>query len=247
MIAPRSGLDGQGEAQLSPTAFPAPDRMAKVRGLNSFTVEGLDPKVCLSLFSIPRSQAPRKEFGPLSPEVGTQETQKVTLSKNQAESRSFLILPLCPMTTPPHLDRSTDDIKRKLLNRIVLGAAWADGKLEAAEVDYLKKILLEQEIAEDEEIQALLQAPPSAYQLELWMVQYLGCTDVPERLGALAQIANLLMSDGEVSTVEHDFLDEIHTLMSQIPPQPHNVQTKGTENILSSLGKIVRQFLNKVE
>lgn len=148
------------------------------------------------------------------------------------------------MTTPPRLDHSTEqDIKRKLLTRIVLGAAWADGKLDAAEVNYLNRILLEQEMTQDEEVQLLLREPPSSYQLELWMVQYLGCTDVPERLGALAQIANLLMSDGEVSTLEHDFLDEVHTLMSQIPPQPQTVQKQATTNILSSLGKIVRQVV----
>lgn len=148
------------------------------------------------------------------------------------------------MTTQPRLNPSTEhDIKRKLLTRIVLGAAWADGKLDAAEVDYLNRILLEQDMTQDEEVQVLLREPPSAYQLELWMVQYLGCTDVPERLGALAQIANLLMSDGEVSTVEHDFLDEVHALMTQIPPQPQTVQKGTTENIVTSLGKIVRQWV----
>jgi len=125
----------------------------------------------------------------------------------------------------------------------VLGAAWADGKLDQAEVSYLNKILLDQDTIEDEEIQALLQEPPSAYQLELWMVQYLGCTDVPERLGALAQIANLLMSDGEVSTIEHDFLDELHSLMSQIPPRLQTVQKTTTDNIVTSIGKIVRQLV----
>jgi uncharacterized tellurite resistance protein B-like protein len=148
------------------------------------------------------------------------------------------------MTTPPRLSPSTEeDIKHKLLTRIVLGAAWADGKLDQAEVSYLNKILLDQDTIEDEEIQALLQEPPSAYQLELWMVQYLGCTDVPERLGALAQIANLLMSDGEVSTIEHDFLDELHSLMSQIPPRLQTVQKTTTDNIVTSIGKIVRQLV----
>jgi uncharacterized tellurite resistance protein B-like protein len=147
------------------------------------------------------------------------------------------------MSTHPRPNPSPEDIKHKLLTRIVLGAAWADGKLDEAEVKYLNKILLEQDMTEDEEIQVLLREPPSAYQLELWMVQYLGCTDVPERLGALAQIANLLMSDGEVSTIEHDFLDEVHSLMSQIPPQPQTVQKATTDNIVTSLGKIVRQLV----
>ena len=148
------------------------------------------------------------------------------------------------MATPPRLSASTEeDIKHKLLTRIVLGAAWADGKLDEAEVSYLNKILLDQDTIQDEEIQALLRDPPSAYQLELWMVQYLGCTDVPERLGALAQIANLLMSDGEVSTIEHDFLDELHSLMSQIPPRLQTVQKTTTDNIVTSIGKIVRQLV----
>jgi len=148
------------------------------------------------------------------------------------------------MATPPRLSASTEeDIKHKLLTRIVLGAAWADGKLDEAEVSYLNKILLDQDTIQDEEIQALLREPPSAYQLELWMVQYLGCTDVPERLGALAQIANLLMSDGEVSTIEHDFLDELHSLMSQIPPRLQTVQKTTTDNIVTSIGKIVRQLV----
>lgn len=148
------------------------------------------------------------------------------------------------MTHPPHLSPATEhEIKRKLLIRIVLGAAWADGKLDAAEVQYLNKILEAEDIARDEEIKTLLHEPPSAYQLELWLVQYLGCTDVPERLGALAQIANLLMSDGEVSSIEHDFLDEVHTLMAQIPPQPQEVQKKTRDNLLSSLGKVVRRII----
>ena len=147
-----------------------------------------------------------------------------------------------PNLSPEH----QNDLKRKLLVRIILGAAWADGKLEPAELDYLHKILQPQDLEQDEEVQALLKEPPSSYQQELWIVQYLGCTDVPERLGALAQVANLLMSDGEVSTVEHDFLDEIHTLMTQIPPQEKAVEQETTQNILASLGKIVGKMVKSV-
>lgn len=142
------------------------------------------------------------------------------------------------------MDKSrNNDVKQKLLVRIVLGAAWADGKLEPSEVNYLHKILSEEALSEDPELQLFLHEPPSDYQMELWLVQYLTCTDVPERLGALAQIANLLMADGVVSTVEHDFLDEIHTLMAQIPPQPENIHQHTAQNLLSSLGKSIRQFL----
>jgi uncharacterized tellurite resistance protein B-like protein len=150
------------------------------------------------------------------------------------------------MTQPPRLDSTAEnEIKRKLLTRIVLGAAWADGKLEPAEIEYLNKILLEQDLSKDEEIQNLLREAPSDYQLELWLVQYLECTDVAERLVALAQIANLLMSDGEVSSIEYDFLDEIHNLMAQIPAQPQTVHQKTTENVLSSLSKAIRQVLRR--
>ncbi len=140
-----------------------------------------------------------------------------------------------------------NEIKQKLLIRIVLGAAWADGKLEPNEISYLHQILSEQALTEDPEIQTFFHEAPSDYQMELWLVQYLSATDVPERLGALAQIANLLMADGVVSSAEHDFLDEIHTLMAQIPPRPENLHKSTTDNLLSSLGKIMRRLVKSTQ
>lgn len=135
------------------------------------------------------------------------------------------------------------DLKQKLFVRIILAAAWADGKLEPQELTYLQGLLAAKGVGPTRELEALLHAPPEPEQMELWLVQYLACTDVPERLEALSQIAKLLMSDGVVSSSEHDFLDEIHQLMAQIPPQSNQVHKKAQDSLLSSLGRAIRNGL----
>lgn len=111
------------------------------------------------------------------------------------------------------------DTHRRLLNRIIFASAWADGQLSQAELDYLKQLMLRQQLEADQELGQLLLKPVPIRQIEAWIAEYLADSTTPERLEALAAIANVLMADGQVSSLEHDFLDDVHTLMAEIPPQ----------------------------
>jgi uncharacterized membrane protein YebE (DUF533 family) len=136
-----------------------------------------------------------------------------------------------------------EDQKKQLLIRIAIGAAWADGRLEASEVEYFEKMLAHQGLADDPKFMSLVQVQVPQSQLELWLVQYLRQTTTSERLETLATIANLLMADGFVSSREHDFLDEFHALMAAIPPQPEALSQAMGQSLGQSVGRFVRQVI----
>lgn len=140
------------------------------------------------------------------------------------------------------------DTHRHLLNRIIFASAWADGQLAPAEVDYLRQLMIRQRLESDPELGQLLINPVSLPQLEAWIAEYLADSNTVERLGALAAIANLLMADGNVSASEHDFLDDIHRLMAEIPPQREpSVIEEASRSIAQGFQQTVRRVLQAIQ
>lgn len=139
------------------------------------------------------------------------------------------------------------DTHHRLLNRIIFASAWADGRLSQAEVDYLKQMMIRQHLETDQELRQLLLKPVPVPQIEAWIADYLADSTTTERLGALAAIANLLASDGTVSSSEHNFLDDIHVLMAQIPPQRESSTLEETARSLAQgLQHTVRRVLKAI-
>jgi hypothetical protein len=135
-----------------------------------------------------------------------------------------------------------------LMLKILIGSAWVDQHLELEEVTYLSKILSRFHLEHDAELQALLNTPVEPTQTEQWLVSYLRDSPDAERLKLLAAIGNLLIVDDEVSDVEHDLLDEFHTLMASIPSPPEPLPELGAvaPKILQQVGQFFRRVMSAV-
>jgi hypothetical protein len=133
-----------------------------------------------------------------------------------------------------------------LMLKILIGSAWVDQHLEPEEVAYLNKVLLRAHLEHNAELQGLLSTPVEPTQTEQWLVSYLRDSPDAERLKLLAAIGNLLIADDEVSDVEHDLLDEFHTLMASIPSPPEPLPDLGevAPKILQQVGQFFRRVMS---
>ncbi|BAD78213.1 hypothetical protein syc0023_d [Synechococcus elongatus PCC 6301] len=140
---------------------------------------------------------------------------------------------------------SVNATQRKLLMQLVIGAAWVDGDLDQPERQYLQTLLERQKLDHDPDLLVLLETPIGLPQLEAWLVTFLQGTSTPTRLAALATIANLLMADGVVNRSEHSLLDEIHSLMAQIPAsRDEGEYRQAAPGLVQGLSGLVRRALN---
>jgi hypothetical protein len=135
-----------------------------------------------------------------------------------------------------------------LMLKILIGSAWMDQHLEPEEVAYLNKVLLRSHLEHNAELQGLLSTPVEPTQTEQWLVTYLRDSPDAERLKLLAAIGNLLIADDEVSDVEHDLLDEFHTLMGRIPSPLEPLPDVGevAPQILKQVGQFFRRVMSAV-
>lgn len=136
-----------------------------------------------------------------------------------------------------------------LMLKILIGSAWIDQHLVPEEVTYLQKVLARFHLERDAELQHLLQTPIEPIQTEQWLIAYLKDSPETERLKLLAAIGNLLISDEVVSTVEHDLLDEFHTLMASIPapPEPTPSLPDLAPHFVQQVGKFFRRVFALVQ
>ena len=131
--------------------------------------------------------------------------------------------------------------QQQLMLKIIIGAAWVDGHLEQAEIEYLQTLLKHYQLTHDPELMALLEKSVPLQQTEIWIVEYLADTTETERQRLLAAIGKLLIIDDTVLPVEHDLLDDYYALMAEIPAQPEETPT-----LVATVGKFVRQAINSL-
>ena len=112
--------------------------------------------------------------------------------------------------------------KTKQLFKILMGAAWIDGIIQAEERDYLRRMAQDKGIAEDPEIKSLLSEikPVSATECYDWLESYLGDDKNEESyLELLESLSALIYSDGEVDTQEAKLLTKVQLLdPANVPP-----------------------------
>jgi uncharacterized tellurite resistance protein B-like protein len=101
---------------------------------------------------------------------------------------------------------------------LIMGAAWADGRLSPAEVEYLQKLLAQYHLDHDPELLALLKTPLPLDATEALIATYLANSTESERQKLLVDIGTLLIADDVISPQEHQLLDDYYTLMAEIPP-----------------------------
>jgi uncharacterized tellurite resistance protein B-like protein len=131
----------------------------------------------------------------------------------------------------------------KQLVKILIGAAWIDGKIQPEERDYLQRVAKEKGLADDPEIQPLLYElravlPDECYS---WVKEYLGDRPSSEDYQRLIEtLSALIYSDGEVATEEAKLLTRLQLL------DPDNTSQKsGDNNILKAIQKLYRRWIDK--
>ena len=131
------------------------------------------------------------------------------------------------------------DIKQLL--KILIAAAWLDGKIQPEERQYLQQIAQEQDIATDPEIKPWLYGlvpvkPDECYQ---WVKEYLGNSPSTEDCQNLIQeIGGLIYSDGEVATEEAKLLAKIQDLSNK-----SESNHKRSNLILKQVQKMYRRWV----
>lgn len=130
----------------------------------------------------------------------------------------------------------------KQLIKILIGAAWIDGKVQPEERDYLKRVAKEAGVADDPEIQPLLYElravlPDECYG---WVKEYLGDRPSTEDYQRLIEgLSALIYSDGEVATEEAKLLTRLQLLDPANTPQK-----SGTNSILQAVQKLYRRWID---
>ncbi len=103
----------------------------------------------------------------------------------------------------------------KKLVKILIGAAWLDGKIEPEERQYLHRIAKEKGVENDKEIQPLLYELRSVKSEECyrWLQEYLGDSPTSEVCQQLIEaVSGLIYSDGAIATEEAKLLTRLQLL-----------------------------------
>lgn len=103
----------------------------------------------------------------------------------------------------------------KNLVKILIGAAWIDGKIQPEEREYLHRIAKEKGLTDDPEIRPWLYElrPVEPQECYRWMEEYLGSHPSSEDCQNLIEaISGLIYSDGNVANEEATLLMKIQQL-----------------------------------
>jgi uncharacterized tellurite resistance protein B-like protein len=106
----------------------------------------------------------------------------------------------------------------KQLLKILIAAAWIDGKIQPEEREYLQQIAQEKNIATDPEIKPWLYGlvsvkPEECYE---WVKEYLGNSPSTEDCqNLIEEIGGLIYSDGEVAIEEAKLLAKVQELSNK--------------------------------
>jgi uncharacterized tellurite resistance protein B-like protein len=100
----------------------------------------------------------------------------------------------------------------KTLIKILIGAAWIDGQIQAEEREYLHRIVKEKGLETEPEIQPLLYEfrPIKPEECYGWVKEYLGDRPSSEACQQLIEaLSGLIYSDGNVANEEAKLLTDI--------------------------------------
>ncbi len=131
----------------------------------------------------------------------------------------------------------------KQLVKILIGAAWIDGKVQPEEREYLKRVATQSGVADDPEIQPLLYElravlPDECYS---WVKEYLGDRPSSEDYERLIEsLSALIYSDGDVATEEAKLLTRL-----QLLDPSSTAQKSGQNNVLKAIQKLYHRWVDK--
>ncbi len=124
----------------------------------------------------------------------------------------------------------------KQLVKILIGAAWLDGKIQPEERTYLNRLAQEKGVAQDPEIYPLLHdlRQVEATECYQWMKDYLGNSpSTADYQNLLESISGLIYSDSDIDTEEAKLLTQLQSLEPKNDtPQPvHNAVIKEIQKL----------------
>lgn len=125
----------------------------------------------------------------------------------------------------------------KRLIKILIGAAWIDGKIQPEERKHLYQVAKKEGIADDPELQQLLDGskPVPSTQCRTWVKEYLGNRPTPEDCNHLLEaISGLIYSDSDIADEEAELLTQLQQSSgptSREPAQFYTSAVKGVQNL----------------
>ncbi|RUR76464.1 TerB family tellurite resistance protein [Chlorogloeopsis fritschii PCC 9212] len=134
---------------------------------------------------------------------------------------------------------NSSDVKN--LVKILIGAAWIDGRIQPEERQYLRQIAQEKGVSGDPDIKPLLYelVPVQPTECYDWVKEYLGDRPTIEDYQNLIQaISGLIYSDGEVATEEARLLMKLQ----QLSNSDESTQV-GFNVLLKQIQKLYRRWV----
>ncbi len=135
------------------------------------------------------------------------------------------------MTTNHHI---------KQLVKILIAAAWIDGKIQPEEREYLHRVAKEKGLSEDPELHPLLHelVPIPAEKCYQWLQEYLGDRpNLEDYQQLLETISALIYSDGDVAIEEAKLLTRLQLL------DPAN-QKSGFTSVLQAIQQLYQRSIS---
>ncbi|MEM6423623.1 MAG: TerB family tellurite resistance protein [Cyanobacteria bacterium P01_H01_bin.119] len=136
----------------------------------------------------------------------------------------------------------------KTLLKILIGTAWIDGEIQPEERHHLNRIAADAELADDDDIKALLQGsvkvtPQHCYG---WVQAYLGSDPTADNCRQLMEsISALVYSDGVVDLEEAKLLNHLQTVsLGGNTPQSQNSEAVA-KGVISSLRQFYRSLVTQ--
>jgi uncharacterized tellurite resistance protein B-like protein len=147
------------------------------------------------------------------------------------------------LKTIQKLYRRENNLDTKQLLKILIGAAWIDGVIQAEERNYLHRMAANNNLADDPEIKILLSEikPVQPAECYKWLENYLGNNPTQnDYQGLLEAISGLIYSDGDVETREAKLLAKVQLL------DPSQESSKSAfDKILKTIQKLYRQAISE--
>jgi hypothetical protein len=136
-----------------------------------------------------------------------------------------------------------DRTQTKQLLKILIGAAWIDGVIQAEEREYLLKKAQDCGLEDDPELKSLLSGlkPVQPQECHQWLKEYLGSHPQESDYQSLLEaMGALIYSDGDVQTSEAQLL----TTLQNLDPANESPQT-GFDKILKTIQKVYRKAVSQ--
>jgi uncharacterized tellurite resistance protein B-like protein len=139
----------------------------------------------------------------------------------------------------------TLDPQVKNLVKILIGSAWLDGQIQPEEREYLHRIVQEQGVATDPEIQPLLYEfrPVKPEECYRWVQEFLGENPTSEQCQQLIEaISGLIYSDGTVATEEAKLLTDLQLR------DPHSESAASSHHsVMTAIRNLYQRWVSKFD